>query len=50
MTVQKLNNIKFLRPADPLLPMHNLDQWVHHFNDGIPQDAADEEVNNAVCI
>ena len=41
-------------PADPLLPMHNLDQWVHHFvhhfHNGFPQDAADEEVNNAVCI
>ena len=51
LTVQKLNNIKFLRPADPLLPLHNLaDQWMHHFDNGFPQDAADEEVNNAVCI
>ena len=61
MTVQKLNNIKFLRPAD-LLPLHNLaDQLpLHNFDNGFPQDAADEEVNlaqlgvvapaNAVCI
>ena len=61
LTVQKLNNIKFLRPAD-LLPLHNLaDQLpLHNFDNGFPQDAADEEVNmaqlgvvapaNAVCI
>ena len=57
LTVQKLNNIKFLRPAD-LLPLHNLadqlplhnlaDQLpLHNFDNGFPQDAADEEVNLA---
>ena len=37
MTVQKLNNIKFLRPAD-LLPLHNLaDQLpLHNLADQLP--------------